>query len=80
MKDQTIVIEKSDVQNLVLYFNDTMLNMDKKVLVEYNGEKLFYGNVERDLKTIAASIKRYADPHMIYYGSLEVKIPIDVGL
>lgn len=80
MNDQTIVIEKSDVQNLVLYFNDTMLNMDKKVLVEYNGEKLFYGNVERDLKTIAASIKRYADPHMIYYGSLEVKIPIDVGL
>ena len=28
----------------------------------------------------SASIKRYADPHMIYYGSLEVKIPIDVGL
>ena len=73
MKDQTIVIEKSDVQNLVLYFNDTMLNMDKKVLVEYNGEKLFYGNVERDLKTIATSIKRYADTHMIFYGSLEVK-------
>ena len=80
MKDQSIVIEKSDVQNLVLFFNDTMLNMDKKVSVEYNGEKLFYGNVERDLKTIATSIKKYADPHMIFYGSLEVRIPIDVVL
>lgn len=80
IEDQLIIIEESDVKNLIIRLNDTMLDMDKKISVEYKGIELFHGIVKRDLKTIAASIKRYADPQMIFYGSVEVKIPDKTGL
>ena len=80
IKNQTITIEKSDVSQLIFRLNDTMLDMDKPIVVKYSGNEIFNGIVQRNIETIASSIKRYGDPNLIFYGEIIIGIPnLDKG-
>ena len=74
IKEQTISIDTTSINNFTIMLNDSMLNMDEPVIVEYNGEEIFKGIVPRSSEIIKKSINEYMDPNSVYYGEIPIII------
>ena len=48
----SIVMESKRVLKVMLFLNDKLLDLDKKVSVIFNGKKRFEGKVDRNLDTM----------------------------
>ena len=70
--DNTISILKSDYNRVVIYLNDSIMDLSKPVTVEYNGNTIFHGKVKRTSQVIANSISLFQDPCYIYSAKVEV--------
>lgn len=71
--DNTISILKSDYNRVVIYLNDSIMDLSKPVTVEYNGNTIFHGKVKRTSQVIANSISLFQDPCYIYSAKVEVR-------
>ena len=74
IKEQTISIDTTSINNFTIMLNDSMLNMDEPVIVVYNREEIFKGIVPRSSEIIKKSIKEYMDPKSVYYGEIPIVI------
>ena len=72
--NQIITIEETTVDDIVIRVNDNILNMDKKVIIKYLGNKIFNDFVYRNRETIFNSIKEYGDPESIYFGEIPISL------
>jgi len=54
--------------------NDSLIDMDKSVIVKYDDKEIFNATVPRIASTILKSITEYGDPESVYYGEIPVSL------
>lgn len=59
---------------LSIWLNDDMLDLDKPVIVTHGSTVLFEGMVERNILNMTQSLERRGDRHMIFSAKLELSI------
>jgi hypothetical protein len=69
---QVININSSTVSSVIIQLNDNLIDMDKKVVVNYRGKNLYNGYVSRNENIIKTSIVEYGDPQSVYYGQISL--------
>ncbi|MEL1227152.1 MAG: dienelactone hydrolase family protein [Candidatus Neomarinimicrobiota bacterium] len=74
IKRQTIIIENSSVTEFTIMLNDSLLDMDKRVIVKYDDKEIFNAAVPRTSSTILKSIREYGDPNSVYYGEIPISL------
>ena len=77
IEDQLIKIENTTVSDFKIMLNDYLIDMDKSVIVTYNGMEIFNEIVPRVSSTISETIKEYGDPTSVYYGEISISLEID---
>ncbi|TDQ10915.1 alpha/beta hydrolase family protein [Pedobacter metabolipauper] len=73
ISENTVLIEKNDNTTLLIYLNDQMLNLDKKVKVIYLGKTIFNGKVKRDQAIIKETAAERLDKDLIFYSRIAIK-------
>ena len=71
---QTIEIEDTSVPEFTIMLNDSLLDMDKRVIVKYDDKEIFNAAVPRTSSTILKSIREYGDPNSVYYGEIPISL------
>ena len=54
--------------------NDSLVDMDKSVVVKFEGKEIFNATVPRTSMTILKSIREYGDPKSVYYGEIPISL------
>ena len=73
VKGQTIAIEAQGLDRIALRLRDNLVDLDKDVVVTFDGETVFSGRVPRKRETIEASLAGRADPRSACTARLVVK-------
>ena len=68
------ILEAKGVESLIIRLDDSMLDLDRSVVVRRGDEVLFEGLVARDRKVIDATIFERGDPTAIYCAELTVQL------
>jgi poly(3-hydroxybutyrate) depolymerase len=72
---QNIQIEKAEnVNNLLIKLNDKMLDLDKKVSVEFNGEVIYNAVPKRTLSVIWKSLNEHNDLEQVFTAEIAVAL------
>lgn len=71
-KGNTINIEDNYADELSLYLNDKMVNLDKKIIVNYKGKKIFKGKVKRQASVIQRTASQRKDSDYIFSAQLKI--------
>ena len=74
IEGQTIEIENTSVSEFTIMLNDSLIDMDKSVIVKYDGKEVFNATVPRTSSTILKSIREYGDPESVYYGEINLSL------
>ncbi len=72
---QTIDIAQSDYNKLIIYLNDTMVDLDQPIIVKYKDKILLKKTAGRSITNIARSLSHRVDPASIYSAKLEITLP-----
>lgn len=73
---QTIRIDASTtVSALTIRLDDSMLDLDREVVVEWGGKEVFRGKPERTIRTLARTLRERGDPTGAYDAEIAVKAP-----
>lgn len=59
---------------VVVYLNEDLVDLNKKVTLTVNGKKVFHGMVKPELKNIVNSCATFFDPERLYPAAIEVDI------
>jgi len=73
-KQQTIDIEKADVAQLIVRFNDEMLDLDQVVTISFQKKRLFQGRLQRTIGKLAETLER-GDPSLVFSAEISVELP-----
>ena len=72
---QTVEIEKAEkVEKLIVRFDDRTADLDKAVEVKQDGKKLFSGEVNRTIGTMAKTLAGRGDPGLVFDAEVEVTV------
>jgi predicted esterase len=72
---QTIRIEKAEkVNNLRFFLNDEMMDLDKKITVEFNGRVLYNEVPKRTISVVWESLNKRNDPQQVFSAQIEVSL------
>ena len=74
IEGQTIEIENTSVSEFTIMLNDSLIDMNKSVIVKYDGKEVFSATVPRTSSTILKSISEYGDPKSVYYGEISISL------
>jgi poly(3-hydroxybutyrate) depolymerase len=74
IEGQTIEIENTSVSDFTIMLNDSLIDMDKSVIVKYDAKEVFNATVPRTSTTILKSIREYGDPESVYYGEIPLSL------
>lgn len=66
-------IEQCDYPSLTLYFNDDMVNLDKKITVRYQGKTVFKGKLKRSQDVITVTMRQRGDIRYVFSAEYEFK-------
>ena len=67
-----VISVKSSANSLVLYLNDSWINLDLPIQVQLNGKSVFEGRVQRTEKAIRDSLQQRFDLHAVATAVLTV--------
>lgn len=70
--DNVINIEYNDNKVLLLLLNDDVVDMDRKVTVQYDGKTIFSGKINRTIKDMCAAANMGRGDNELYSAVLEV--------
>ncbi len=70
----TIDIGHCDYTRLVIFLNDNLVDLDKKVTVRYKGKKIKRCKVKRTISTLYGSLNRRNDRSYAFPGLIELKL------
>jgi predicted esterase len=71
-QNNTINILENYSESLSIYLNDEMLNLDKPVILQYQGKIIFEGKIPRKIQTVYKSIEQHLDEHLIFCSEIVV--------
>ncbi len=72
---QKVTVEKAEnIDSLYIYLNDQMVDLDKKVEVEYNGEVIYNDKPNRTLATLWESLEERNDTNQVFSARIEVSL------
>ncbi len=72
---QIIKIEKAELLNtLIINLNDEMMDLDKVVTVEYNGQTIYNGIPKRSVSTIWLSLNNHNDLKQVFSSRIELNL------
>ncbi len=71
---QEIAIETCDSEQLVVRLNDTMLNLDEEVVINFGRQTLFRGRLPRTIGLLAKTTQR-GDPKLVFSAEIQVDLP-----
>ena len=69
---QTITVHESDVKEITFYLNDSMLDLNQHVNVEYEDKLIESIQLYRNFDTIRNTLR---DPKDFYTASLSISLP-----
>jgi len=67
-----ISIEENYANELFIYLNDKMVNLDKKITISYQGKKIFSGRVRRSAQVIQQTASDRRDGAYIFSAKIKV--------
>jgi len=62
----TITVEKNDYTGLTIYLNDQLVDLDKEVIINYRGNKIYAGKITRSRFIIDQTVENRKDPGYIF--------------
>jgi len=68
-KGNVVDITQCDYSELTLYFNDEMVDLDKKITVRYNGKTVFEGKLRRSRYLLATTLRKRGDLRYMFSAS-----------
>ncbi len=72
---QKVIVEKAEnIDTLYIYLNDKMMNLNKKVEVEYNGEVIYNKKPARTIATLWESLEQRTDTNQVFSARIEVSL------
>ncbi len=73
---QEVTIERADkIDMLVLRFNDEMVDLDRPIVVKYEGRELFNGPLPRTITTLWRTLEERGDAYYMF--PAELRLPLD---
>lgn len=73
--NNTVVIEQSDYPQVTLWFNDSILDLDKPITIRYKGKPIFEGELTRSEEAIEESLRNRYDEAFAFPAKVSVTIP-----
>lgn len=73
VKGNTIRISHCDYTSLILWLDDELVDLDRKVTVKYRGRTLFRGKVERSEENLRRSLEERGDVRYMFAGRVVVR-------
>lgn len=73
-KDNKIDIQRCDYTHLIIYLNDQIVDLDKKVTIVFEGKKIFMGMVDRDEEALTYSLDKRQDPAYCFPAIMDMKL------
>lgn len=70
-----IEISESDYSRLTIYLNDDMVDLNKPVVVNYKGKKVFKGKLSRTIGNMARTLNQRGDLRYMFPAMVEVELP-----
>ena len=70
-----IEISESDYSRLTIYLNDDMVDLNKPVVVNYKGKKVFKGKLNRTIANMARTLDERDDLRYMFPAMVEVELP-----
>ena len=70
-----IEISESDYSRLTIYLNDDMVDLNKPVVVNYKGKKVFKGKLSRTIANMARTLDERDDLRYMFPAMVEVELP-----
>lgn len=70
-----IEISESDYSRLTIYLNDDMVDLNKPVVVNYKGKKVFKGKLPRTIANMARILDERDDLRYMFPAMVEVELP-----
>ena len=74
LKGQVVTIEHSDVPELLIRFNDEMVNMDKDVSIVYESKVLFKGKIARSKEVLTKTFRERRDRTNTFTAEVKVRL------
>lgn len=74
LEGQVISIKSEGVEKVTILLNDSMLDLDKPVIVKVRGETIFTGPQNRTISSLAKSLLERGDPNYMF--SSEIKLTL----
>lgn len=71
---QRIEIETNDLNEVIIRFDDSMVDMDQPILVRSDGETRFEGRVSRTIRTLAKTLDERGDQRAMFSGEVAVSL------
>ena len=73
--DKNVInISESDYSRLTIYFNDDMVDLNKPVVVNYKGKKVFKGKLLRTIANMARTLDERDDLRYMFPAMVEVEL------
>ena len=74
--DKNVInISESDYLRLTIYLNDDMVDLNKPVVVNYKGKKVFKGKLPRTIANMARTLAERGDLRYMFPAMVEVELP-----
>ena len=74
--DKNVInISESDYSRLTIYLNDDMVDLNKPVVVNYKGKKVFKGKLSRTIANMARTLDERDDLRYMFPAMVEVELP-----
>ena len=74
-KGNVVNILECDYSCVTLYLNDQMCNLDKPIVVNYRGKRIFRGKLPRTIENLKSTLEQRGDLRYIFPSKVEVEIP-----
>ena len=71
---QTVNISQCDYSRLTIWLNDSLLDLDRKVEVRFNGKRLFRGRLKRTEANMRESLSQRGDTRYVFPAKLTVNV------
>lgn len=75
IEKNVINISESDYSRLTIYLNDEMVDLNKPVVVNYKGKKVFKGKLPRTVGNMARTLAERGDLRYMFPAMVEVELP-----
>ncbi|MEM6473071.1 MAG: polyhydroxyalkanoate depolymerase, partial [Planctomycetota bacterium] len=72
VEGQQINLKSETVKSITVYLNDEMVDLEKTVTIQVDGQSLFSGKVRRTVNHLASQLEARSDPNLCFPSAIKV--------